>query len=544
MNRLNYEVRAKTVLVVEDDPPQREVLQAELELRGFRAVGAGDVDETRARADEFGEELDVMLLDMILVDRKHPGVTGAELGIEVRATREKWPPEFLITSAYSEVHYYRLAMDLHAAAYLEKAATPIYDVIRHVRALALRRALSIERQGFTKIIGQIAEESKNEHEAIARFCKEVLEPEFVSVLGAPFVFLLADDSDRAACVAGNAALPIKSAVYRNIVRLTEDGPADGLILDSSRILALQSIENTDLLTKLEGCVFVALPIDKRSRLLLGILKGDERSEDPASLSKVLARYLKPTVIRNLITILLERAGARNKARLAATAGLCLYVGQEEQSILSDARSGLTEDALNRLSVLASDLYSTGEALSALAGDDGVVDDADAEARPTQSTSLLEVVHEAVRDLAKPQQTEVRIEEADDLHAQVSVPDLTIAFSHVLNWMAGRLIETSPGHSPSIRVSWEKSLSSANVVFEDRSRRLSPPLRERLFAPFAQAAPPTSERAEFRRPGAFLPLFLTKALVEEKYGGLLEDRSDDLEGPVGHRLVMRLPVAQE
>ena len=40
------------------------------------------------------------------------------------------------------------------------------------------------------------------------------------------------------------------------------------------------------------------------------------------------------------------------------------------------------------------------------------------------------------------------------------------------------------------------------------------------------------------------MYLAKTLVEEKYRGWLEDKSDEMEGEVGHRLVMQLHKAFE
>ena len=55
------------VLVVEDEPPQVELLRYNLEKEGFRAIVAGDGEEALARIDE--EDPDLVILDMMMPKR-------------------------------------------------------------------------------------------------------------------------------------------------------------------------------------------------------------------------------------------------------------------------------------------------------------------------------------------------------------------------------------------------------------------------------------------------------------------------------------------
>ena len=137
-------------------------------------------------------------------------------------------------------------------------------------------------------------------------------------------------------------------------------------------------------------------------------------------------------------------------------------------------------------------------------------------------------------------------------------DIIVIIARILQWLAQRKVATEPPNEPTIIVRCESDDRNSRVIFEDRSRRLPARLREKLFEPFTLAAPSARHLATPRqsaqasdediqaarhRPG-YLPLYLAKTLVEEKYRGWLEDKSDEMEGEVGHRLAMQMHKAFE
>jgi hypothetical protein len=132
---------------------------------------------------------------------------------------------------------------------------------------------------------------------------------------------------------------------------------------------------------------------------------------------------------------------------------------------------------------------------------------------------------------------IRLEVEGDCKVKAARDHLFIVVSRLLQWFTQRAIETSSEVYPSIRVRCSETPEGPQLVFEDKSRRLGAHLRERLFSPFSQAAPPQAAGKH----GRYLPLYLAKMLVEVKYRGVLEDRSDELDGDVGHKFVMRFPV---
>ncbi len=62
---------AKTILVIDDDPTQRRLLQAAVEKAGFACRTAPDGETGIATACEAREGIDVVLLDLTM-----PGLSG------------------------------------------------------------------------------------------------------------------------------------------------------------------------------------------------------------------------------------------------------------------------------------------------------------------------------------------------------------------------------------------------------------------------------------------------------------------------------------
>src|SRR3954464_14167786 len=70
---------AKTVLVVDDDPTQRRLIQAVLERDGFAVAHAQSGAEAIQRLAS-GASVDVFLLDLVM-----PGISGQDTLVEMRA---------------------------------------------------------------------------------------------------------------------------------------------------------------------------------------------------------------------------------------------------------------------------------------------------------------------------------------------------------------------------------------------------------------------------------------------------------------------------
>lgn len=119
---------AKTVLVVDDDPTIRELLQDFLENDGFRVLTAGAADEARhvVRRD---------LVDCLVLDVMMPGQSGFDLCKQIRA--ESDVPILFLSARDDDVNKIR-GLGLGGDDYIVKSASPA-EVVARVKAV-LRRA--------------------------------------------------------------------------------------------------------------------------------------------------------------------------------------------------------------------------------------------------------------------------------------------------------------------------------------------------------------------------------------------------------------------
>jgi ActR/RegA family two-component response regulator len=555
----------KKILIIEDDEPKRLSLHEDLEVRDFEVYSAGRVAEARELAEKHWEDLDVTILDMRLEDPDEPDITGADIGIEFRRSKSSFPPESLIYSAYAEIDFYRLALKLGVAVYLSKQEDSHMDVVRHVRVLALRRALNGENPATADKVARIAALSRSRSEAILKFCQNVIKPEFETCLGAPFVVLFSE-GNVTQNAADNANLPQGSSQFYHTIQALAHGKGN---LTEPFILEVRELEKTTdpemarLYDKLNMAAFVPLSISQDFRLSIGILEGRESEkyrvpEDAKALCKVMAQYLRPTVFENMLSIWSQWTELR--ATRYNTAKLCLFVGQEVKDILPAQGEGelsLTEDSLGRLWNLADDLTDTGQLLTHLENIRW-----DENSRLVSAKEIAETSWEWITQAEGKSGKGFIIE--GDCTIEADRGDLEIAVSRLLHWFAQRLEYTPFDVDPLVSVKCLEDDAGPTIIFEDRSQRLNPKLRESMFAPFTQAVPvplkyevekakqdaaetaledPATRETRRKHAGRYLPLYLAKMLVEGRYHGTLEDHSDDedlKERSYGHRIVMQFP----
>jgi DNA-binding NarL/FixJ family response regulator len=532
----------KTVVVVEDQPGQSEPLKRALQRRGFQVEVAATVAEARRIIEILGEAIDVMVLDMILEDPDEPNMTGADIGIEVRDKHPDWMCEFVISTVHSEVvDYYRLALRLGAAAYLSKKVMSVWDVVMHVRALALKRSLRLERREVIDKLRSISESTRSLPEAVKKFCRELLAPELNACLGAPYILLLTDDQGTQN-VATNTDLQIGYSSIYGAIQIMAHG-ITGVSMphvvsedDLRNLPAPVNESEAEVVVRLPSAVFLPLANVKNFRLSAALFvprEGEiEYSEDTQQLATVLAQYVSPAIVELFLTILVH-LDSQKRAMLKSISDLCLYLGETAQRILDEgiANEELQETsfAFKQLATMAADLSQTGIILNS-AANNPLTDDS-----PVLEVS--ELIKSAFADFrAVLRSDELKLEVEGSCRIRALRDDIEIAINHLLHWLTERSSDTPPDLQPQIHVECVERNESALVIFEDRSRRLPERLRACLFDPFATSVVRRAEAGE-PRPGLYLPLYMAKVLVEEKYGGRLEDKSDDMEGKVGHRLVM-------
>ncbi len=120
---------AKTVLVVDDDPTQRRLIQAVLEREGFIAVHAEDGDAAIQRLAS-GAVIDVVLLDLVM-----PGMSGQDTLAEMRARGFRQP--VIVITATGGIDTVVQAMQAGATDFFVKPAAPERIIVSIQNALSL-----------------------------------------------------------------------------------------------------------------------------------------------------------------------------------------------------------------------------------------------------------------------------------------------------------------------------------------------------------------------------------------------------------------------
>jgi DNA-binding NtrC family response regulator len=134
----------KTVLVVDDDPTQRRLIQAVLEREGFRVAHA----ESGAAALEHlasGAPADVVLLDLVM-----PGLTGQETLADMRARGFAQP--VIVVTATGGIDTVVAAMRAGASDFFVKPASPERIIVAVGNALSIG-ALRVEVDRLKKHAG-------------------------------------------------------------------------------------------------------------------------------------------------------------------------------------------------------------------------------------------------------------------------------------------------------------------------------------------------------------------------------------------------------
>ena len=106
----------KTILVVDDDPAQRRLLQAAVERHGFRTKTAEDGARAVALI-ETDEDIDLMMLDLVM-----PGMSGTEALKLIRQRRPELPA--IVLTASGGIDTVVQAMQAGANDFFVKPASP------------------------------------------------------------------------------------------------------------------------------------------------------------------------------------------------------------------------------------------------------------------------------------------------------------------------------------------------------------------------------------------------------------------------------------
>ena len=121
---------AKTVLVVDDDPTQRRLLQAAVERAGFACRVAPDGESGLEMARNASDGVDVMLLDLVM-----PGLSGMDVLTRLQEVRPDLP--VMVLTASGSIDTVVQAMRAGAIDFFVKPVSPERVVVSIRNALQM-----------------------------------------------------------------------------------------------------------------------------------------------------------------------------------------------------------------------------------------------------------------------------------------------------------------------------------------------------------------------------------------------------------------------
>ena len=138
----------KTVLIVDDDPTQRRLLQAVVEKSGFSTLQADNGDTALDMAlRPGGTNVHVMLLDLVM-----PGRNGMETLEELQAKRPELP--VIVLTGKGSIDTVVKAMQMGARDFVVKPASPERIIVSIRNALAMKTLVGeVKRLKKTKVGG-------------------------------------------------------------------------------------------------------------------------------------------------------------------------------------------------------------------------------------------------------------------------------------------------------------------------------------------------------------------------------------------------------
>jgi DNA-binding response OmpR family regulator len=148
--------RARTVLVVEDEPKIREVVRDYLVDAGFSVTTAADGPGALASARAVRP-------DLVVLDLGLPGLDGIDVARELH--RRSPVPIIMLTARGDEVDRV-LGLELGADDYLVKPFSP-RELVARVRAVLRRAGGPAEDDGLTLRVGDVVVDPARRHVTVA-----------------------------------------------------------------------------------------------------------------------------------------------------------------------------------------------------------------------------------------------------------------------------------------------------------------------------------------------------------------------------------------
>ena len=124
------------ILIVEDDPAVRDVVEHSLSREGMKTLAVGDGESALARLREEAEPFDLVVLDVML-----PGMDGIEVCREIRASGAARGVPILMLTARDDETSVVVGLEVGADDYVTKPFSP-RQLVSRVRAHLRRQRLN------------------------------------------------------------------------------------------------------------------------------------------------------------------------------------------------------------------------------------------------------------------------------------------------------------------------------------------------------------------------------------------------------------------
>ena len=158
----------RTVLVVDDEPLVREVLERHLKDSGYETAAAANGDEALVRASE-------QVFEVVLLDITMPGMSGIEA---LGQFRTFYPDvSVIMVTAVNDRKTAVEAMKLGAYDYVVKPFD-LDDIVLRVKKARERRNLALELKNYQKNLEhKVAEQTKQLREMLAETVQSLVQQE-------------------------------------------------------------------------------------------------------------------------------------------------------------------------------------------------------------------------------------------------------------------------------------------------------------------------------------------------------------------------------
>jgi CheY-like chemotaxis protein len=532
--------RMKTVIIVEDEPKQLEVISKTLTQYRFNSLSGETIARSLELMREHRDDMAVIILDMKLTSfpdyeeqTKDEGapITGIRLAQRVLKETKGQRPEIIILSAFGDrVEYYKEAIQAYASDYLEKGKdTDRQRFVAAVQAFALKYSFQPSSLNDAEI-AQLAEGHANSFEIMSYFCHNKLARELDLCLVPSSYILLLRNKKSGGGEAWQGDVESFS-IYSDVRGIPGVEEFDYLALHR-RIFEQVSRRSiyapeADALPgskadRLKEFTFIQLVNSSEVEIALGIISPfpvkDVLKAYPFStlaLAESLINHAAP-VLESFVEKLMFRWREKQSVKLERVKTIVAFSDSVQRQLngllrqpTTTEQAGAHYDRLQRLSQEFNDYSRTLSTL--LEREEAVRRRQDAE-----MPRLSDIVQEIKSDYE-------RLGYFDDVSFNVEadclVPAeryyLSLALREMVKWAVERRTEVARGDEQRIQFRCTIQGNWLEIYFGEDSERMSKYMREDyLFKPVS-------------------PLHVAQMIIEVACHGKLVDVTDELQAAVGH-----------